>query len=191
MPNLPLDLGFMGESTPRTNQGLRELVTRQRSALITYAEHESQAKKTISAINSSLAIAAMAHTKSQLQLTNAAERQNKKKSNTCIKLDGWARLLTHPMFAQEIRKNEERVREQERQKQARGELHDAWEKVRDAQQCEVESWRTQKAEAKSNGMRFTEPAPKVMKKKEWVEKCWNSTGDDNGGPLDDDETEEI
>jgi hypothetical protein len=119
MPDLPLDLSFMKESWPTTKDGLRSLVCHQRAAIETYSERELQAKKTISATNSALAIAAMAHSKSQLQLLNAEDQQKKKRTNTHLKLDGRARILTHPAFVQEIREAEEKKRDDERQKDAR------------------------------------------------------------------------
>ena len=133
----------------------------------------------------------MAHSKSQQQLVNAAERQNMKNANTRLKMDGCVRLITHPAFAADILEAGEQRKEEERQKQARGELHDAWKKVQDAQQHKLKMWRDWKAQAKQNGEKFTEPAPKMIKKKDWVEKHWQGCVDDSAEPPEDDDVEDI
>ena len=44
-----------------------------------------------------------------------------------------------------------------------------------------------KAEHKANGKKFTEPAPKMMKNKEWVENYWQGEADDDETPSGDDD----
>jgi hypothetical protein len=68
---------------------------------------------------------------------------------------------------------------------------EAWKHVNNAQRSELENWRAKKAQFKADGKRFTEPAPKLMKKKEWVERHWQGSVDNDDVPMDDDEADDI